>query len=268
MSDFENASDRFGFSTGALELGDFRSALSWMNDHDMKTVELSALRFDELEPLVSQLGKLDLDAYQYVSFHAPSAFSPEQEGRVIELLKPVYDRQWNIVVHPDVIHTPQRWEYFGSRLLIENMDRRKHVGRTVFELEQFFDALPSARLCLDVAHARQIDSTLSLVTSLIRSFGDRIAELHISELDGRCRHVAMSSAAVEDYRQIASLIPSETHVIIESMLDSFSKSVRLEELQLARAAMRCPPEETTSTASSSAFSAGAAVAGAGDQGMK
>lgn len=236
MSDSDTSSHRFGFSTGALERGNFRSAVSWMKDHDMRTVELSALRFDELEPLVNQLDRMDLDSFSYISFHAPSSFSLDQEARVIELLQPVRERKWNIVVHPDVIYTPQRWECFGEHLLIENMDRRKAVGRTASELSYFFDLLPQARLCLDVAHARQIDSTLSLLMSLIRTFAERIAEVHISELDSRCRHVPMSDYAVSDYQRFASWFVADTHVIIESMLDRKLESIRLEEFHLAQQA--------------------------------
>lgn len=231
------SANRFGFSTGALELGACQTALAWMSEHNMKTVELSALRYDELEPLVRQLDNLDLERYQYVSFHAPSSFSTVHEERVVELLQEVHARNWNIVVHPDVIHTPERWNCFGSCLLIENMDRRKPVGRTPAELGMFFDRLPNARLCLDVAHARQMDSTLSLLRGLIRAFRDRIAEVHISELDARCKHVPMTDAAVEDYRQFASAIPKEATVVIESMLNRKDNSVRLEEFNLARRAM-------------------------------
>lgn len=214
-----------------------------MLDHEMRTIELSALRFDELEPLVSQLDRINLDSFHYVSFHAPSSFEPEQEARVIELLRPVMERKWNIVVHPDVIYTPQRWECFGEHLLIENMDRRKSVGRTVSELTHFFDYLPKARLCLDVAHARQIDSTLSLLTGLIRTFVDRIAEIHISELDSRCRHVPMTNTAVIDYRRLASRIGANVPVIIESMLDRKMEAARLEEVELARQALASDQEE-------------------------
>jgi len=238
MSDSDISSRRFGFSTGALERGDFGSAVSWMRDHEMRTVELSALRFDELEPLVKQLDRINLDAFHYVSFHAPSSFTKDQEIRVIELLQPVLARDWNIIVHPDVIYTPQRWECFGAHLLIENMDRRKSIGRTVSELQGFFDVLPQAQLCLDVAHARQIDSTLSLLMSLVQTFAERIAEVHISELDSRCRHVPMTDSAVADYQRFASYIEADIPVIIESMLDRGQEAIRLEEFSLARQALQ------------------------------
>src|SRR5438309_4845307 len=39
----------------------------------------------------------------------------------------------------------------------------KSVARTADELAKWFVALPEARLCLDVAHARQLDTTLILL---------------------------------------------------------------------------------------------------------
>ncbi|MFI5380587.1 MAG: hypothetical protein ACHRHE_14920, partial [Tepidisphaerales bacterium] len=177
------ASERYGFSTGALEKGNYRKAIRWMQQHHARAMELSALRYDELEPLIDDLDSLPVRDFAYVSFHAPSSFPRESENRVVSLLDRVFRRGWNIVVHPDVIYTPPLWRPFGRQLLVENMDRRKTMGRTVAELSTLLNELPQARLCLDVAHARQLDTTLTLLWSLTTAFGPRIAEVHISELD-------------------------------------------------------------------------------------
>lgn len=235
MSDFNKTHTPTGFSTGALEKGDYSRALHWLsNETDTDAVEISALRFDELEPLVRDLDRLKFDHFSYVSFHAPSSFHEEQEETVIEWLKLVADRKWNIVVHPDVIYTPERWRFLGKQMLIENMDRRKSVGRTVKELEGFFKRLPEARFCLDVAHARQIDTTLTLLFQLFESLQERIAEIHISELDSRCRHIPMSGRAVADYQSLPWDKLHDIPVIIESMLDHEESKKRQQELELAR----------------------------------
>jgi len=135
-----------------------------------------------------------------------------------------------------VIYTPARWEHFGRRLLIENMDRRKHTGRTASELSKIFEWLPRARLCLDVAHARQLDTTLTLLRSLISTFIDRIAEVHISELDSRCHHRSLSWNAILDYSCIAERL-SNVPVIIESMFDHADTTRREHEIKLAQEAM-------------------------------
>lgn len=228
--------DRFGFSTGALERRDYRAALGWVRNHRMGSVELSALRYDELEPLVDDLDNLVVTEFHYVSFHAPSSFLREQETQVVSLLERVLARQWNIIVHPDVIYTPKLWHRFGSFLLVENMDRRKSTGRTVRELAGLFEQLPDARMCLDVAHARQLDTTLTLLSDLVRSFADRIAEVHISELDSHCRHRPLSSGAVVDYRKVAALLRN-VPIIIESMLDDRDSQLRQQEMRFARQAM-------------------------------
>lgn len=236
MSDFNIRNDLTGFSTGALERGNYRSALRWLKNNHVNTVELSALRYEELEPLVNDLESLSFDEFSYVSFHAPSSYDSAQEQDVLKLLKKVFERGWNIVVHPDVIYSPNKWSVFGSQLLIENMDRRKKIGRTVEEMRSIFKHIPSARMCLDVAHARQLDATLSLLRKLLKDFRERIAEIHISELDSRCRHVQMSWAAVEDYQML--LYDCKVPIIIESMLEGKSGKARSDELALAQSAFQ------------------------------
>lgn len=241
MSDSESAQRPIGFSTGALERGDFRAGLSWLRDHRIRAVELSALRFGELEPLVTALDSLGFDdddsGFDYISLHAPSSFPPEQEETVLALLRPVIDRGWNIVVHPDVIHDPDRWRPLGEKLLLENMDRRKPLGRTARELEECFSRLPEARFCLDLAHARDMDPTLALLANLVDRFRDRLAEIHISELDSSCHHVPLSNWAMMDFRRFAHRFPPGVPVIIESMMDGALRDFRLEELQMAEKAV-------------------------------
>ena len=237
MSDSKPTTDRIGFSTGALERGNYLAALNWLNNEHIRSVELSALRIEELEPLVSYIDKIPRKKYHYVSFHAPSAFPKEEEQHVVSLLRKVSDRGWNIIVHPDVIYTPSLWRQFGEHLLIENMDRRKPIGRTAKELSDLFMLLPAASLCLDVAHARQMDTTLTLLSQIIGAFLGRIREIHISELDSECRHQPMSYSAVDDYRKLAGRFRPDVPVIIESMLDGDRAGIRMGEFKLALDAM-------------------------------
>lgn len=243
MLDSKNATRKVGFSTGALEKGNFRRAVEWLLREDVQSVELSALRFEELEPLVNALSGLPVDRFSYVSFHAPSSFPAELEDRVVELLEVVRDRGWNVVVHPDVIRTPALWRRFGTQLLIENMDRRKAVGRSARELESIFEQLPDARLCLDLAHARQLDTTLTVLRGILRQFSSRVAEIHISELDSRCSHQPLSCSAVKDYKSLAGELNAEWPIIIESMLDGNRAPLRRSELELTEQAVR--PNGTT-----------------------
>src|SRR5208283_5048313 len=58
---------RIGFSSGAISFGDFTGALEILKGSTFSCVELSALRLQELEPLISALPNLDLSRYSYVS---------------------------------------------------------------------------------------------------------------------------------------------------------------------------------------------------------
>jgi hypothetical protein len=183
-----------------------------------KAVELSALRAVELDPLVDALDGLNLDPFAYVSVHAPAGIDSSDERHVVERLQEVVARDWPVVVHPDSIHETSLWKGLGRLVCIENMDRRKPIARTCDELRFWFDRLPEARLCFDLAHARQIDPTMTEAYLILREFGDRLAEVHLSEVNSASRHEPISHVAMLAYRQVASLIPMSVPVILESIV--------------------------------------------------
>lgn len=205
-----------GFSTGSVARSDVRRALRLLQPHASGAIELSALRTHELGPLLGLLPELLLDGYQYVSVHAPSAFPACEEPALAAALRPVAERGWLVVVHPDTIHDHRLWAGFGDRLCVENMDQRKPVGRTVRELRPVFARLPRASFCFDVAHARQCDPSMGEAFRLLDAFHDRLAEVHVSELDAHSRHVRLSPAGVRACQRVAGLIPFEVPVIIEA----------------------------------------------------
>ena len=231
-----------GFSTGALMLGNFQEALRLLEGTSMTAVELSALRLPELPILIGALPKLDLGQFDYISFHAPSRFSAGEEDGVIELLRQVPDGL-PIIVHPDTIHEADKWAVFGSQLAIENMDRRKHEGRSAQELCRWFDQLPNARLCLDLAHAHQCDRTMTEAFRILSNFGDRVCQLHISELDSTGHHFPLSFGSVQAFLEIASIIPADAPAILESLNPKQGEKDELQqewierEAALARAAI-------------------------------
>jgi len=206
-----------GFSTGALAKGDFRAALRLLASCDVDAIELSALREHELPSLMEALTELDLSRYVYVSIHAPSRLEDVAEAKVAEVLKPAIAMGWPVILHPDAIQDHGCWRDFGSLLCIENMDKRKPSGRTVLELEPHFAALPEASLCLDLGHARQVDPTFGVARGIIREFGERLKQIHLSELDVRSRHQPLSMTTVWAVREIAHLIP-KCPVILESVV--------------------------------------------------
>jgi hypothetical protein len=110
------------------------------------------------------------------------------------------------------------------------MDKRKACGRSVDELRSHFAALPRASLCLDLGHARQVDPTFGIARQIIATYGDRIKQLHLSELNARCQHEPLSMASVWAVREIAHLIP-ECPVILESVVTPAQMASELEMAQ-------------------------------------
>lgn len=208
-----------GFSTGALARGDFRKALQLLAGRNVCAVELSALRQDELLPLVRQLKELDLTAFQYVSFHAPSSMEASFEPIALRLLEEVAARKWPIVAHPDAMHTPSEWNRLGDSLCIENMDKRKPVGQTAQDLAHFFELLPQASLCFDIGHARQVDPTMSEAAVILRRFRGRIRQLHVSEVNTQSKHDVLSLESMLAFQKVSHLIPAECPAILESRVE-------------------------------------------------
>ena len=216
-----------GFSTGAISKGNFRLAVQRLLDNNLHVVELSALRFAELQPLLAALPNLDLASFRFISIHAPSRIDRGVEQVTArELIENGQDLP--VVVHPDVIFNPSIWSPLGSRLLIENMDKRKPVGRTVSELKQLFSELPEARFCFDIGHARQVDPSMTEAVLMLREFGDRLAEVHVSEVNTSSRHDPISTSAVRAFKWVANYIPENVPIVIESLIDEGQSHIRTE----------------------------------------
>lgn len=222
-----------GFSTGALTHGAFRDGLSMVARAGLPTVELSALRDHELAPLMEALPKLDLERFRYVSIHVPSKFKTLSEAEVARLLQPCIERRIPLVLHPDAIGDDACWRGFGSLLCIENMDKRKPIGRTVEELDGFFARFPDASFCFDVAHAYQVDSTMTEARAMLRRYGKRLKQIHISEIDSEGKHYAMSIATILASQRIAALIPEDIAIVIESQVPEAAISIEVESAQRA-----------------------------------
>jgi hypothetical protein len=205
-----------GFSTGALAYADFRQGLSIIQAHNLKVAELSALRENELPPIIDSIDELPLETFDYVSFHVPSKLKILSEDRVIALLERAAKKNWPLIVHPDVIARFDRWTGFGDLLCIENMDKRKPIGRTARELSVLFERLPDARLCLDLGHARQVDPTMSVALEILERFGSRLHQLHVSEVNTNSQHDRLTFETTIAFQKISPLIPESIPVILES----------------------------------------------------
>lgn len=210
---------QIGFSTGALARGDFRAALTMLRSHAIRVVELSALRIAEFDPLIDALPSLDLSDFCFVSIHVPSRYESHDEPRIVERLRKLVGQGYPVVVHPDVIFDRTRWQPLGEMLFIENMDKRKPIGRTINELQPFFEDLPAARFCFDIGHARQIDPSMTEAALLLDAFGNRLAEVHMSEVNTASRHDPISTNAVNAFSRVLSSIPDTVPIILETLID-------------------------------------------------
>ena len=223
-----------GYSTGAVSKGDFAAAIALLSERGIRAVELSALRMHELRPLMAALTQLDLSEFQHVSVHAPSDFADEAEQEIVDLLQVAADCGHPIVVHPDAIRDWTLWRALGEHVLIENMDKRKPIGRTRDELAECFAQLPKARLCFDVGHARQVDPAMLEARRILSSFGDRLGQVHISEVGSDSKHERISLPAARTFRAVAGLIPLDIAVIIESAV---TPDQLIDEMARARSAL-------------------------------
>lgn len=224
---------QIGFSTGALAHSDFELGLKVLKGKGTRAVELSALRENELAPLIGALDSLDLTEFAYISVHAPSRYQRTQERDIIGLLQSVIKRRWPIVVHPDAIYDFAIWNALGGSILIENMDKRNEVGRTVRELAQLFAKLPRAGLCFDGGHCRQVDPTMNESYLVLTEFRARLKQLHLSEVNTRSTHDPLSSGAISAFEKIAHLIPEDVPVILETPVQASEIEAEIEAARLA-----------------------------------
>jgi hypothetical protein len=206
-----------GFSSGALAYADFRRGVAMLLGKEIHFLELSALRENELDPLLDNLDELDLEQFRYVSIHAPSGFGPEREEAIVDrLAAAVLPRKWPVILHPDAVHNPDLWRRLGRFLCIENMDKRKPIGRTAEELAQVFDLFPEATLCFDIGHARQVDSTMTEAYLILTSFRKRLQQVHMSEVNTRSKHDPLSVTSILAFQDMADFIPPEIPIILET----------------------------------------------------
>jgi hypothetical protein len=208
-----------GFSTGALAYADFRRGVAMSRSQECQALELSALRQPELLPMLDAVDDLDLSAFAYISIHAPSQFEPEWEAALWERLYKELHRDWPVIVHPDALFDLSLWREFGPLLCVENMDKRKPIGRTARELDQIFKQLPDASLCFDIGHARQCDSTMTEAYLILKEFGSKLRQVHVSEVNTASKHDPLSHGSILAFREVAHLIPDSVPLILETPVE-------------------------------------------------
>ncbi len=102
------------------------------------------------------------------------------DDEVVSVLSELARGVDGIVMHPDVMEVVDRYRVLGRKLLIENMDGRKPIGRTHEELNPIFGELPDAGFCFDIAHASSIDREMHVADELLHRLGARLRQVHLS----------------------------------------------------------------------------------------
>lgn len=166
-------------------------------------VELSALAENELDSLIAYLGLRPKLPFRYLSVHGPSKARQMPEEQLVARLLRLAPEADAIVMHPDTIEDPLRYRSLGRKLVLENMDGRKTLGRTADELQPLFDELPDAGFCFDIAHAWSIDPDMAVGGELLDACGQRLRHLHISSLSPDSHHLPLSA---EDEERFHSLL--------------------------------------------------------------
>jgi hypothetical protein len=179
-----------GASTGWMhgERGDWRALVDRALGVSTFAVELAALDESELPAVEAYLTGRPALPFRYLSLHGPAKGRRLPEAELIARLAALRTHVDAIVVHPDTLEEPAAWRV----LVLENMDPRKADGRTAEELAPYFEALPEAGLCLDVAHAWAIDPGEG--DRLLDAFAGRLRHLHVSSLDADCHHTTLDPA--------------------------------------------------------------------------
>lgn len=194
-----------GASTGYMEdiRGDWDELVGRAVDLSPFAIEFAALSESELPGLLEYFGGEPPLSFRYISVHAPSkGLTMPESDLVADLVKLP---RWidAIVVHPDVVRDPASYAPLGRRLVFENMDKRKGDGRDVEELRRFFEQLPEAGLCFDVAHAASVDASMEEGTRILDAFAGRLRHVHLSSLNEESHHVSLRP---DDEERFAGLL--------------------------------------------------------------
>jgi len=193
-----------GASTGYMESrrGSWPELVAEAASVSSVAAELSAISEPELPELLEFLTTAPRLPFRYVSVHAPSKQRVVAEDELVALLMRIPVWVDAVVLHPDTMESPLAFQSLGRRLLIENMDARKDGGRTADELAAAFADLPTAGLCFDIAHAKDVDPTMGAAVEILDRFSARLRHVHISSLDDAQHHVPLTAEDEELFAPI------------------------------------------------------------------
>jgi hypothetical protein len=78
---------------------------------------------------------------------------------------------------------------------------------------------------------------MGIARRILKDYGDRLVQIHLSEIDATCHHQPLSMATVWAVREIAAMIP-DAPVILESVVAEHQVG---KELEMASACFEAGP---------------------------
>lgn len=193
-----------GASTGYLTdlRGEWEKLVQHASQVSRSVVEISALSGPELPGLLAFLRTQPRLDFGYVAVHGPTKSVGMDDRALVDVLCELPEVVQSIVLHPDAMTEPEAFQRLGERLVIENMDSRKDEGRFVDELARYFELLPDAGFCLDLAHVSSLDPTMELAHELLDQFGDRLRQIHLSSLGPSLGHVPLTPDDMDRFKSV------------------------------------------------------------------
>lgn len=178
-----------GFTTGRFDKNSLSEKISFFSNLGCTAIELSWLDYARAEQFKNFLDGINLENFSYRSMHGPVKiagvpFFYQQDKTTFEILKSIEDfvkkyQVQAVVIHPDRV---KDWSVFGNYKIpigIENMDSKKSEGRTMGDLENYFNQI-DAGLVMDVNHLYTNDKTLKLFDELYSKFQNKTKHFHLS----------------------------------------------------------------------------------------
>lgn len=223
-----------GFSAGCFYLGGAASATDPANFRAFLEAGADAVELADRGASILPDDPAVLDAFRWVSVHAPGPQDPAFFRRVMdESVALSRSRPLGcVVLHPCNFSGPGGWDfsplagYAALPLALENMDDRKATGRFPAEMAGAFEAADAmlgrrTGFVLDLSHVFQHDPTMGLAGELVEAFGDRLLEVHLS--GHRDFHDQLSVTLQEG---VVAAVPPGVPVIIESGLQERGHAAR------------------------------------------
>lgn len=201
-------------------------------------VELTFSRKRELYDFrLSAANRSWLRSLRYVSIHAPFGLLRHSEderdlSRQLDILAKLRRevRAKTVVMHPHQVPERRLLRRFGLPLSIENMPFTRRMR--VPALKEVLRRHPGARFCVDAAHAYRLSSRET--ARLVRAFGAKLSQIHLSGVYRKRDHLPLSAATPTFMRSVEPLRGLKCPIVIEEELPRVSPKLLLGELERVR----------------------------------